>query len=75
MIKFFRKLCFKIRLHFAKKHIGIDFGHDPDKTTWCVTKCLDGKVFMVDSGFGKPPFKVLKGGQIYIDQQAKGCHW
>lgn len=50
IIKFIKKIWFKLRLFFAKRTIGIDYGNGYDKNCWVEIRFLDGKMYVTNSG-------------------------
>ena len=65
MWQWLKSVWLKVRLRFAKRVIGVDYGSGADLTAWCECRRVNGIVYVTKQGFGNPPAEVLKGGQIY----------
>lgn len=54
-----KKLIFKIKFRFAKIHIAIDERgiFNIHFNTWVAIKKIDDRFYVIDNGFGKPPYK------------------
>jgi hypothetical protein len=66
MRKFLNGIFLRVKLFFAKKHLGIDVGNSYSVTSWCLCKFVDNMTFVVASGVGKPPKKHLNKSKYVV---------
>ena len=50
MKNLFKKFIHKIKSHFAKIHIGVDYGFSKDESFFIKYKYVDGIMYVVDEG-------------------------
>lgn len=65
-MNFLKKLWFRIKFRFAPIYMSVDFGYTKGQTAWAVFKKVDGVIYMIDSGQGKPSLeKLARMDKIY----------